>query len=302
MIKITKKLIKLILVTCLVFTLLFVVNIQESQAIEKVNTRAVGMGGAFTAVVDDSTAIYWNPAGLAQNDNFFELKLDLAFSGFLFDREGNLFAGGQIGNFGVGVVETSHVSRSLFRYHSGSIKQQGILSASQKRDNLSIGASIKGIRDQYQKGTDKVEGIGYALDVGVMYDLDLGRIGANFKNFHSALDWEGDLDSFEELPDSLDNQLSVGVAVDSPWAALPVIDIVSGEMVLDEDFENEDYRVGVEGSIFNRIFLRVGAYQNQNEDWARTLGMGLELSFISFDYANVANEDDYHSFSAKISF
>ena len=28
--------------------------------------RALGMGGAFTAVADDATAAYWNPAGLSQ--------------------------------------------------------------------------------------------------------------------------------------------------------------------------------------------------------------------------------------------
>src|SRR5436190_10778481 len=29
-----------------------------------VGARAVGMGGAFTAVCDDATAPYWNPAGM----------------------------------------------------------------------------------------------------------------------------------------------------------------------------------------------------------------------------------------------
>lgn len=31
-----------------------------------VGARAIGMGGAFTAVADDATALYWNPAGIAK--------------------------------------------------------------------------------------------------------------------------------------------------------------------------------------------------------------------------------------------
>ena len=36
-----------------------------AQTFETVGTRAAGMGGAFVAVADDASAVYWNPAGLA---------------------------------------------------------------------------------------------------------------------------------------------------------------------------------------------------------------------------------------------
>jgi hypothetical protein len=36
-----------------------------AQPFESVGVRAQGMGGAFVALADDATAVYWNPAGLA---------------------------------------------------------------------------------------------------------------------------------------------------------------------------------------------------------------------------------------------
>ena len=37
----------------------------DAQIVESVGTRALGMGGAFVAVASDSTATWWNPAGIA---------------------------------------------------------------------------------------------------------------------------------------------------------------------------------------------------------------------------------------------
>lgn len=46
-----------------------------AQTFDTVGTRAAGMGGAFVAVADDSSAAYWNPAGFAAG-NLFTMVLD----------------------------------------------------------------------------------------------------------------------------------------------------------------------------------------------------------------------------------
>jgi hypothetical protein len=48
----------------------------RGQTFESVGTRAAGMGGAFVAVADDASAVYWNPAGLALGGAFFSVVLD----------------------------------------------------------------------------------------------------------------------------------------------------------------------------------------------------------------------------------
>ena len=48
----------------------------SAQSFEALGTRAAGMGGAFVAVADDASAVYWNPAGLALGGSYFSLVLD----------------------------------------------------------------------------------------------------------------------------------------------------------------------------------------------------------------------------------
>ena len=49
----------------------------SGQVIESVGSRALGMGGAFVAVASDSSAVWWNPAGLAAGP-FFDMALSQA--------------------------------------------------------------------------------------------------------------------------------------------------------------------------------------------------------------------------------
>ena len=54
-------------VVLLSLSLPFSVN---AQTFGEIGTRAEGMGGAFVAIADDSSAVYWNPAGIATGTTF----------------------------------------------------------------------------------------------------------------------------------------------------------------------------------------------------------------------------------------
>jgi hypothetical protein len=47
----------------------------DAQSEPPAGVRATGMGGAFVAVADDASAVFWNPAGLASG-SYFSLALD----------------------------------------------------------------------------------------------------------------------------------------------------------------------------------------------------------------------------------
>jgi hypothetical protein len=50
---------------CAALLIIITATDTSAQIVEGVGNRALGMGGAFVAVADDSTATWWNPAGLA---------------------------------------------------------------------------------------------------------------------------------------------------------------------------------------------------------------------------------------------
>ncbi len=74
-----------------------------------IGARAIGMGGAFTSIADDATALFWNPAGLARIGH-----QEIAAS------HANLFQSGVRDNLGSFVVPLSpDQALALDWYHSG---------------------------------------------------------------------------------------------------------------------------------------------------------------------------------------
>ncbi|AGB41520.1 hypothetical protein Halha_1582 [Halobacteroides halobius DSM 5150] len=62
-----KKFYTLLIAVLLVTVMINPVSAAKPGSYNKFGTKAYGMGGAFTAVADDASAIYWNPAGLTQS-------------------------------------------------------------------------------------------------------------------------------------------------------------------------------------------------------------------------------------------
>ncbi len=65
----------------------------RAQTYEIVGIRALGMGGAFVAVADDATAVYWNPAGLA-NSAIVDVPLQRVSTSAPFPQDQPVAAGG----------------------------------------------------------------------------------------------------------------------------------------------------------------------------------------------------------------
>jgi hypothetical protein len=73
-----------------------------AQSFGGVGARADGMGGAFVAVADDASAVYWNPAGIATGATF-----DLQVSK---GRESGLFVAAALPVLGASYYKTRHVT------------------------------------------------------------------------------------------------------------------------------------------------------------------------------------------------
>ena len=114
---------------------LFVPTTAWAQAIELAGSRAPGMGGAFVAVANDSSATWWNPAGLAAGP-FVDLAL----------TRNALRSGGDQGpasrarlsSFALG---TPPIGISYYRFRLTEIARGGS-TASEQGDRQAIGTGI----------------------------------------------------------------------------------------------------------------------------------------------------------------
>ena len=174
----------------------------------EVGARAVSLAGAFTALANDATALYWNPAGIAYSDHFSatysntNLYADIRhqFVGFIFPYYTNFF-GVSFNYVDIGKIERTTEFEPdgtglFFQNFSMSV---AVSYARMLTDRITFGVSGKYVHEQIWQ--EKADGL--AGDIGLIFTPGLSglRLGMSITNFgpNMAMN-EGPLQTFYYAP------------------------------------------------------------------------------------------------------
>ncbi len=116
----------------------------SAQVFETAGTRALGMGGAFVAVADDATAVYWNPAGLATGA-YFSLLFDRVRDEALDDEEeaGMEQPGARRGTTSTYALSTPVLGIAHYRLQQGEIARIPTSGDASTRDRQDQGSEVQ---------------------------------------------------------------------------------------------------------------------------------------------------------------
>ena len=253
--------------------------------------RPMGMGGAYTALASDASAMVWNPAGLAKLTkpeiglNYLELY-------------------GLVNYSFVAWAQPMQDGRAIGAGLSSSSDPEGLyqelvldLSAAEEiRENLHVGFNIKYLSSAASIGEIAVGSSGgAALDLGVRYMLADGRIviGLALPNLLSYVRYNrntlknADETSYSER---LARESRVGVAV-----GLEQFHPRLSNAIVALELENGDLIFGGEytvGDTNRQAGLRMGWRLTDGVSRGFTAGFGYRFSNLRFDYAFVGGRYD----------
>ena len=152
----------------------------NAQPADSVGVRALGMGGAFTAVADDATATWWNPAGLA-GGAYFSAILEYAHPT---DRPGEGLRGVALSIPSLGLSyyrlplsqiqsPPSTAAAGGNRKDEGDLNVIGVTVGQSLGKYLVVGSTVKLLRAGETKG---------GLDMGAMAVFGRARLGLMVRN------------------------------------------------------------------------------------------------------------------------
>ncbi|MEN8193042.1 MAG: PorV/PorQ family protein [Bacteroidota bacterium] len=282
-----------------------------------VGPRAIGMGSAFTATANDISAIYWNPAGLANdhssnayfNHTSWIADVDLEFAALSSYIDGF----GTIGAF-VSVAKTidGEIVRTIDQpegtgelFDAGGISI-GLTYSRELTENFSMGFNFKYIQERIWHMSAQ----GFALDVGALYKIDIlneFRLGANISNFGTKMKLTGrDILEVKTVGEGNQGNL-INTSIDLDEFSLPLIfrvgvaaDLIKSESLrftlgMDAVHPNdhtEYINAGTEFGWKEIIMFRIGYRSIFERDTEKglTMGMGFYYRLSSsikflFDYA-----------------
>ncbi|OYD16779.1 hypothetical protein CH333_02700 [candidate division WOR-3 bacterium JGI_Cruoil_03_44_89] len=274
-----------------------------------VGARAVGMGGAFVAVADDATAIYWNPAGVSRLSKNEAVVIHTSWlAGLRFDFAGVIICTPRWGNIGVGVtslsmpemkVRTVENSEGTGEMFAAGDLALGLSYARCLTDRFSVGINLKYINQRIWHMSAST----FAVDVGTLFETDFNdmKIGMSILNFGGKIGYSGRdiLVYYDFNPDFFgDNDRIIADLHTDRWS-LPLmfrvgisLDVIGNEsntltLAIDAKHPNdntESIDLGIEYIFHKRISLRAG-YSSlflKDSEGGLTLGGGIRHRFGSY--------------------
>jgi hypothetical protein len=234
--------------------LLIVPAAATAQPFETLGVRALGMGGAFVAVADDVSAIWWNPAGLATG-GLFSMAVDYES---LDERSGTgIFTGTP--PLGLAYVRT--------RLDALVTHQAGVTLLHTLVDGFTVGAALKFVRGIAALEPDDLlvrASNSFDLDAGALYVRGPWRAGLTVRSIV-----EPDFDTVEGIPLRLERMARAGVAwLEGDWTVAVDVDLTRSSLSPFEDAE-EDRRIlaaGTEWRWGRRLAARGGLRLNTAGD------------------------------------
>jgi hypothetical protein len=242
--------------------------------------RALGMGGAAVAVVDDVTAAVWNPAGLSRlgvygtqigsMTSFLSQDRSLNYLGLAQHVEGLGDFGAALQYYGLDGIESFD---SLGNPGSNFMDQElalGLSYANLAGYRFRYGLTLRGL----WQGLAEARAWGYGGDLGIQYQPSLSsefRVGLVLQNPAGALLWD------TGRQDAVAPNLKLGMA-DKPF---------QGRVVLAADL---DLPLGVDGTPQTHLGAELWLIQGLGvragfQDRDLTAGASWSYEFYEVDYA-----------------
>ncbi len=264
----------------------------------EVGSRALGMGGAFVAIANDATAIFWNPAGIARLP---KSEATLIHTNWLvgtnFDFVGVVVPMGYLGSIAVNVISLSTDEmevRTVQRPEGTGEKfsygdlSAGLSYAKNLTDRFSIGVNAKYISQRIWHMKAK----GIAFDIGTLFKTRFNGmvIGMTISNFGASLKLEGRdvFVNYDEAPQFGGSNDRIPASKLTDKFPLPLL-----------------FRVGVAMDILKSGSSRLtiaaaAAHPNNNTEYINT---GMEYVFnkniaLRFGYKNLFTLDTEEGFTA----
>ncbi len=263
-----------------------------------IGARALSLGGAFVAVSDDPTAVYWNPAGL---DYIQKKGASFFYSSLGFGSSYNFIGGAwptlNFGTIGLGWARLATDEIQEFDASANPVGPPGDYGADlfffsyakQIRKTLSLGGSFKLERQNFAFANLSDSGVG--LDLGLLYKPELSGV---FENLAFGFNIQNAIASqlrFREADESTPVNFKAGLAKifvlgDERNQLRFAFDLNKGE-------GSGTMHFGTEYSFQNSATMRVGMNGGQV-----ALGAGARYHNLEIDY-NFGRYFDGEAFSAN---